>query len=315
MATGFHTASCLRRALPVIFAIGPAVLGCGSPAPRVGGSDPPPDDGGDPGPTSVPPPGPTHLDAAVSGGTGARTEAADAPTVRAGAADTAAMETGTSDSAAPDGAAGGPSRCPGAGLLICENFESGKIDPTIWRIDGSPEIVADKAARGTHSLHMHITPSALGSRLRTTGIFPITNNTVYVRAFMYYSGAQLASNRHTTLSEGINSRQRYQLGIYQQRLHTNYNGPEADAGPVSRSPFPGKDRWLCIEWMFDGSATSQVRVWVDGTEDTSLHLTGRTMGPFSTLAVGAQQYGVDGATYDIWMDEVAVSTSRIGCQI
>lgn len=207
------------------------------------------------------------------------------------------------------------SRCSGDRPSLCEGFESGQLDRGVWTLEGIPTISADRAAAGTtRSLRMKITPMAMAARLGTTTVFPAPSNTLYGRMYVYFAGAALPADRHLELASIVGGGKLYQLGIYRQRLHSNYYGPDDDAGPVARDPFP-TNRWVCLEWLFDGSATSQVQVWVDGVEDADLRITGRNMPSFTRLYVGTRLYGNDGRNYEVWLDEIAIGASRIGCPL
>jgi hypothetical protein len=90
---------------------------------------------------------------------------------------------------------------------------------------------------------------------------------------------------------------------------------------------PRAKDWMCLEWLFKGD-TSETRVWVDGTEQASLHTTAtefrdgdQEMGKkfvhpeYTKLRVGWWLYQSDAtpASYDVWVDEVIVDDERIGC--
>src|ERR1700729_3630577 len=77
----------------------------------------------------------------------------------------------------------GPSRCADAHLQLCEDFESGALDPTLWTVTGTPPVVDTlQAARGTHALHITVTGKG-ASYIDETKTFPAANDTYYGRAF------------------------------------------------------------------------------------------------------------------------------------
>jgi len=80
----------------------------------------------------------------------------------------------------------GPSRCADAHLQLCEDFESGAIDPAVWTVTGTPPVVDTlQAARGTHALHITM-PGKGASYIAATTTFPAASNTYYGRAFVYF---------------------------------------------------------------------------------------------------------------------------------
>ncbi|MEO6418928.1 MAG: hypothetical protein ABIP39_05950, partial [Polyangiaceae bacterium] len=80
----------------------------------------------------------------------------------------------------------GASRCATAGLLLCDDFESGTLDATTWTVTGTaPVIDTAHAARGSKALH--ITKTANGaSYIKETKTFPVANNTYFGRAFVWF---------------------------------------------------------------------------------------------------------------------------------
>ena len=104
-------------------------------------------------------------------------------------------------------------------------------------------------------------------------------------------------------------------------------GPDSgpDGGP---EPIP-VDQWVCLEWMNDGTA-EQTRFWWDGVEHPSLATSETVHGgnqdimyilPQYTQAwIGLDEYSdagskatKDAITFELWLDEIAYDTERIGC--
>ncbi len=111
--------------------------------------------------------------------------AEDAPTPGPGPADAEppsdAAAPGTPDAGAPgDGGRDfstdrakffGDSRCADAGVQLCEDFESGMIDPA-WTVNGTKPVVDTmQHARGTHALHITQNGNGL-SYIKETMTFP-----------------------------------------------------------------------------------------------------------------------------------------------
>lgn len=83
----------------------------------------------------------------------------------------------------------------------------------------------------------------------------------------------------------------------------------------SETPIPG-NRWVCVEWVLDGGKPDVTRIYSDGvlvkyTQSAS------TPGPekvqrWGKLVLGFIPYHGSDAT-DLWLDELAIAPSRIGC--
>jgi hypothetical protein len=204
------------------------------------------------------------------------------------------------------------------GLAFCESFESGTLDPTVWTVQGLPPTIdATFAARGTHSLHVRIDPTSTVhiSRISETKTFPAKNNSLFGRAFVYAKTAVptfhmgIIWGAHEKGAEAV-----YAIGTGNQNILVNFKDATTDNGVNDHEKFP-VDRWVCLEWQFDGMA-NQVLVWVDGAPDPGATLTGYTAPLFDHLFVGMGLYsGMTPVTtsYEMWLDEIAVDDHRITC--
>ena len=68
--------------------------------------------------------------------------------------------------------------------------------------------------------------------------------------------------------------------------------------------------WVCLEVLIDHTAP-EIDVWVDGTEVPDLHHTDFPLDSYDSVRLGFEKYAGPGS--DIWYDDVAVGTARIGC--
>ncbi len=234
---------------------------------------------------------------------------------------------------------GGPSRCGSAGALVCDGFEALTLDATTWqrveRNGGAVSLDSTRAARGTRSVKVHagIIPGSTAF-IAVGKIFPIAKNTVFARAFVYV--ADHSSNMHTSFIEGDGNVTNGTTGAG----HVRYGGPKGnftanydnsichqDSGARSTTPVP-LDRWSCFEVEFNGQTFEQ-RFWLNGTEVTAAHhvlapdptkctaaagwTSAKLFPALEKLSFGFRLYHDEAAPFDLWYDEVAVDTKRIGC--
>jgi hypothetical protein len=79
--------------------------------------------------------------------------------------------------------------------------------------------------------------------------------------------------------------------------------------------------WTCFEMSFDPAAMT-LEVWVNGNDAPDMHPSNIALDTYDTLRFGFEKYAgldpaVDGgapASLDLWYDDVAIGTQRIGCQ-
>ncbi len=85
-------------------------------------------------------------------------------------------------------------------------------------------------------------------------------------------------------------------------------------------------RWACVEWRFD-VASDSLEFWLDGKRITRVagradaaacrgnDLAGEWRAPprFDSLYLGFERYADSANDQDLWIDDVALSTRRVGC--
>jgi len=258
-----------------------------------------------------------------------------------------ALDAGTD--AAPDagrdlsgdkGAFFGASRCAQAGVQLCEDFESGALDPQTWEVHGdAPVIDGAHAARGSKALHVTKNGNGL-SYIRETKTFPAVGNTYFGRMFVYFDQLPSApgmSYAHWTFAAASGTGTQGEIRLSGQLsggknlfgVGTDSGGDPTGTGdwtnsdgdpPGAPAPVPTKE-WLCIEWMHKGD-TSETRFWWDALEHPSLYTSASVHGgngnpyilpQFTNVWIGWQEYQASTETFEMWIDEIAIDKERIGC--
>jgi hypothetical protein len=227
----------------------------------------------------------------------------------------------------------GASRC-GTGLDLCDDFEATSINTTRWRVQGpAPTVDSTRAARGMRSVHFHTTDNGL-SLLHTTAIFPATNNTYWARVFVYFDTMPTAPMwAHWSISAAVGSGTDTEVRVGGQYDGSkNRFGVGTDHGETgdwtNLDEDPGNpvpvDAWVCLEWQNKGD-TNETRFFWDGVEHPSLHTTATDHGgsdtvdyelpTFESVYVGWWLYQPETTPgqFDVWIDEVAFDSERIGC--
>jgi hypothetical protein len=256
---------------------------------------------------------------------------------------------GTGGGAGGDGGAGGgggtTSGC-GPGTVLCEDFEA-YATPTDLSAAWTTTITAatlavdtTKALHGTRSLHIKAsagTPVAVISK-QGPPLFPIAGNVIYGRAMMWLTGTPGGDYHWNNFQAagdmpGSTMWGKYGWGGQFGKVLAGYTVRTAqtamtatmDCSKPSASAFPSQ-KWVCVEWQFDG-AKNEMHLWFDGALLTDVDVVG--MGTrcvsntdlgkpwaaptFSFLSLGWQQYQASNGPLELWMDDVAVGTQRIGC--
>jgi hypothetical protein len=181
----------------------------------------------------------------------------------------------------------------------------------------------------------------------TKTIFPVTPNVVYGR-MMFRLEAAPTGDVHWTLLEGYGQvpgqsyHALYRYGgqhpvmtgstFVGSQLMANYETPDSYSGTgpstdcwkhASKVVIPA-GKWSCAEWQFDGP-NNAMHFWLDGAAVDSLTVTGTGEGcggqsasyvwtapTFDRFDLGWESYQQDTAR-TIWIDDVVVSKTKIGC--
>jgi hypothetical protein len=207
-----------------------------------------------------------------------------------------------------------------------EDFESGKIDKNIWaeRVTGDSilRVQQERVAHGKYALlvrnpapaertYAFLTASNISSQLREHH---------FGRAYVYISPSLPA--RHTIfLTAGTAGFPKYRYeevatlnGRFQLTYVDQVNGGEDWHSGGKDVPL---DRWFCLEWEFNDNP-NRATVWVDGEEiyETAFSFNragGKNLvAGFTDIAFGFRLWGSAPHAFDIYYDDIALDSSRIG---
>ncbi|MGH1346419.1 MAG: hypothetical protein ACRBN8_32940 [Nannocystales bacterium] len=246
-----------------------------------------------------------------------------------------ATDVGSGEESSSSGDSSDP--CGGADI-VCDDFEDG-LD-AIWAYTGAPgnmPNVDDTVARsGSQSLTFPSTDTQ-GAFVYPTRGLPTADNRVFARAYVRFAQPMAQMGGHVSYlvaadapSNGAEMRlgasTNFGSGDVMVDVNLLGSGPEytqfsngaVTGGEPSDAPGVVLDAntWYCIEATFDG-ANDEFRLSIDGAEISAMHVTDWQQGVtgwspmYSVLKIGGQNYS--GALGQVWFDDVAVSSSPIGC--
>lgn len=235
----------------------------------------------------------------------------------------------------------GASRCADAGLQLCEDFENGALDKSIWTVaGGTPVIDGAEHARGSRALHVTVNGNGQ-SAIREKSTFPEPANTYFGRMFVYFKSLPTPPGMtyaHWTIVAATGNVVAGEIrvsGQLQQGKNLFGVGTDnrTDAGTAT-GDWTNSDKdpngspaavplaqWICLEWMHKGD-TNETSFWWDATLHPSLSTSETVHGgntnpyqlpQFTSVWLGWQEYQTSTEPFELWIDEIAIDPHRIGC--
>ncbi|HEY7372432.1 MAG TPA: hypothetical protein VIF57_09765 [Polyangia bacterium] len=245
---------------------------------------------------------------------------------RGGGAGTAA---GGASGSGTGGTAGAGNPCATrAGLLFCDDFE-GKAAGAFataapWVLQGGNVTIdgTTPAHSGSKSVHVHAGDNDYDTLfvLHDATILPAPNGKFFLRAYMRLSRAMAGGHNAFIIADpyamqGTGNN----LRIGEMNAMLMYTIMGDGHGALSNQNFynDGKagvaftpSTWVCLEALID-HGHPEIDIWVDGTEVPDLHHTDWALDSYDSVRFGFEKYA--GPGIDIWYDDIAVGTQRIGC--
>jgi hypothetical protein len=235
-------------------------------------------------------------------------------------------DVGVPDLPAPADASGGGG-CPG---VLCEDFESGQIDPTRWDVRTSgghtAAIAQDMVAHGKFAARFHAPAGATGFDFIISKSAPAAlHGHHYGRAYVLATPKPPAG--HTGLMFAGTSgfpklkylevaaiRGGWQLTFVQ--LVGNPTGEKYyHVDPAEMMPM---QKWVCIEWEFNDQP-DRIVLTVNGkltaTDDPIVYNNAMTdlVGGFTDFGFGFYDWHPDNFAFDIYYDDIVLDTKPVGC--
>lgn len=216
---------------------------------------------------------------------------------------------------APAGSDGSVGAGCGAMAIFCDGFESATLVPPWGGTIVEPGTTLGRSdafvTSGTGALEASV-PTERTAAFVYAPLDPgVSGGTVFARGWFRFSADVLQHLDFLTLASGDGDIGTFVIGG-EMGVFNPFSVGEIRSAPVYVVP---ADRFICVELHLDLDSTAGViDVWVDGV--LVLHAEGmRTLGtsPVSQVRVGANFAGFGQSAATVWVDDVVVSTERIGC--
>ncbi|MEN9578739.1 MAG: hypothetical protein RJA70_1748 [Pseudomonadota bacterium] len=206
---------------------------------------------------------------------------------------------------------------------MCDDFESGAIDPVRW-VGAKPgiEVAEGRAAHGRYALHVTGSAAASNVVMSHTSTFATPRDAIFLRAYVWMAPPLPPRNWNYLILNGE--------GVMWRMGGTTTPFGSADGERTirvmhlplhkivdSQVPFP-TERWMC--WELELRREGKVmNLWIEGQLAPSAALPANAGNQpfvfpvFSSLEIGINHPHPEAVAPEVWLDDVALSSTRIGC--
>lgn len=235
-------------------------------------------------------------------------------------ADAGVPDEGGVDASLPD-AAIDDTRCDDlhAGAIFCDGFEGadGFARWTSRYMAGAT--LAPSATQtflGAGSLHAQVMDAGGSTAVRRLLDSPITSGDIYLRAWVYLPGSFTITGSFSLLQAGYDASPWYHLsiGISATGLAEIFIDSEAGARSPTGALVP-RDTWVCMEAHVAIANTGGVaELWMNGTLEAQVtdFDTQPALG-YERIVAGIPYTDAAQAATEVYLDEIVLSTTRVGC--
>ena len=214
------------------------------------------------------------------------------------------------------------------GLVFCEGFEATATGPAkssaAWAPsingDGTLEIDASVAHGGGQSLKVHGSGFSTFFVLNAGSLLTTPDAPLHLRMYVRLAEAMTAGHNTFVVADVGSSPgtgNAFRLGEMNSMLMYTVSGDTH--GALSNDNYYNDhvvgaalsaESWSCIELALDHKKP-EISVALAGTDIPDLHHTDWALDAYDSLRFGFEKYA--GPVTDIWYDDIALSTSPIGC--
>jgi hypothetical protein len=212
--------------------------------------------------------------------------------------------------------------------LFSEDFESGTLNKDLWtqQITGNNtlDVQSEKSAHGKFALHVRCPEPS-----NKTLAFIMANKIPgalkqhhFGRAYMFIT-PQLPA-RHSILvmasTPGFPKNKYEEVASANGKWQLTYvdlTGTKMKEDYHAAGSMPN-NKWFCLEWEFNDHPNHST-IWIDGQQilgtdflSKSTKATTDLVGGFTNYAFGFKLWGAAPAPFDLYFDDIALDTKRIG---
>jgi hypothetical protein len=234
-----------------------------------------------------------------------------------------------------------PALCAQTRPALSEDFESGQLDTKVWeqRVQGAAtiQVEQEQAAHGKYALQVHYPEMATQTYafLIAPHLPEAVRGHLFGRAYVKIAPGLPQSHTVMVLAGGPGwpISKFAEIGVYQGTLQPSYQENKSPRGQgrgedVRHGEALPMGKWFLLEWEFNDNPTT-LTIWVDGQKSpvteagqkvdlASFHWPKGSdnvkdlVGGFEEFGFGSRVWGQVPQGFDIYYDDIAIASKRIG---
>lgn len=219
-----------------------------------------------------------------------------------------------------------PATQPTTAPAFTEDFESGELKKDVWDLrlnnGGTVAVQSEVAAHGKSALKAHYPANVRAYAFAFASHQPdALKGHFFGRAYVNFPAPIPAGHVLfiTAGSEGWPVSNFFEIGNRQNKAQLSYqqNGKDVTRGETMiAGPAYPIGKWFCLEWEFNDKPDS-ITIWIDGEKVVESKTgykdtTENFVKGFTEFGFGFRSWGNVPNGFDVYYDDIAFSTARIG---
>jgi hypothetical protein len=198
-------------------------------------------------------------------------------------------------------------------MKLCETFESGSIDAATWNTTKSGgftiAVETAQAHNGTHALHVVAPNTANSAFIKLKSGSAVLAADFWGRAWLRFTGPQGGHQVYIIVSPDGGNKELRALNRKNGSENFGVNDQVSDKWFMSSTMIP-QNTWFCYEWHVTATATT---IYKDGTE-LKLDKAAPGVSNPTQLSIGYQRWQTGSAAGELWVDDIAINPTQVGCK-
>ncbi|MES1173283.1 MAG: hypothetical protein ABUL62_03060 [Myxococcales bacterium] len=227
--------------------------------------------------------------------------------------------------------AGGPAGCP-TGAAFCDDFDAATSLGSAWSMDNTLNATIKvvntftttpgptAAHSGTNAVQISFTTGSGYAMIVSKMGFPASPSTTgyWGRVWLYVETPAASDSGHTVYIEGstgmnLSNNGARPLNTQSGKMSINIDPVGAGEASAATSMAIPRSAWTCFEWQISATGgNGDVTLFVGGAMTAAASIKAKAIQALTEQRIGYERYA-SGVAGNLWIDDYAIGTARLGC--